>query len=480
MLSFGKAPPASDYPALFAIGTTETLKAIWRSDDAGKSWLRVNDDQHQWGTRFRCIAGDPRSLRPRLRRDRRPRHPVRRARGVGRQRRGGAQPAGATATSERSDHVKVCQVGYLPNETKFAMLTAKPTGRRRRPPQQRRLARAHHDARRRGEGCGLRRHASTPSTSRSSPSRARTTSTCPASARATISASATTCSPAPFRLAMRSYTGQRCGTAVNLAPDFPQYRYDAVSHREAHVPRLQRQVRHARCAGGWHDAGDYGRYIVNSGITTGTLLWAYELNEAKLARSSTSTSPSPADADPRRARRDQVEPRLDAADAGSRGRRRLAQGDDRESSAGLVMPAGRHGAPVLIVGSGHAPYKTTQATADLAAVAAIAARVYRPFDAALRRPLPRRGRARVRRGRRRIRTRISQQQPAGHRNRRLRRQGRGRRTALGGGGTVPHHRQSDLQRRTSSRTTRTGTRRSAATRRTAGRTCRTWRCTRTR
>jgi endoglucanase len=30
-------------------------------------------------------------------------------------------------------------------------------------------------------------------------------------------------------------------------------------------------------SGGWHDAGDYGRYVVNSGITTGTLLWAWEL-----------------------------------------------------------------------------------------------------------------------------------------------------------------------------------------------------------
>ena len=28
---------------------------------------------------------------------------------------------------------------------------------------------------------------------------------------------------------------------------------------------------------GWHDAGDYGRYIVNSGISTGQLLWTWEL-----------------------------------------------------------------------------------------------------------------------------------------------------------------------------------------------------------
>lgn len=59
-LSFGKAAAGKEYPALFAIGTRDKRKALWRSDDAGRSWLRLNDDQHQWGTRFRCVAGDPR------------------------------------------------------------------------------------------------------------------------------------------------------------------------------------------------------------------------------------------------------------------------------------------------------------------------------------------------------------------------------------------------------------------------------------
>jgi photosystem II stability/assembly factor-like uncharacterized protein len=59
-LSFGKAPAGSDYPGLFATGTMNGLKAVWRSDDAATSWVRVNDDQHQYGTRFRCLAGDPR------------------------------------------------------------------------------------------------------------------------------------------------------------------------------------------------------------------------------------------------------------------------------------------------------------------------------------------------------------------------------------------------------------------------------------
>ena len=60
VLSFGKPPRGSDYPALFAVGTNDRHKAIWRSDDAGRSWLRVNDEAHQYGTRFRCLAGDPR------------------------------------------------------------------------------------------------------------------------------------------------------------------------------------------------------------------------------------------------------------------------------------------------------------------------------------------------------------------------------------------------------------------------------------
>ncbi|HSV15592.1 MAG TPA: xyloglucanase [Tepidisphaeraceae bacterium] len=59
-LSFGKAPAGRDEPELFAIGTAGLLRAIWRSDDSGASWLRVNDDRHQYGTRFRCITGDPR------------------------------------------------------------------------------------------------------------------------------------------------------------------------------------------------------------------------------------------------------------------------------------------------------------------------------------------------------------------------------------------------------------------------------------
>lgn len=59
-LSFGKARPGQQCPAIYCLGTRDGVKAIWRSNDVGASWTRINDDQHQWGTRFRSIAGDPR------------------------------------------------------------------------------------------------------------------------------------------------------------------------------------------------------------------------------------------------------------------------------------------------------------------------------------------------------------------------------------------------------------------------------------
>ncbi|MDP9424138.1 MAG: hypothetical protein M3Q19_15130 [Pseudomonadota bacterium] len=56
----GKAAPGSDSPALFVIGTKIGVRGVWRSDDGGTRWLRINDDQNQWGLRFRAVSGDPR------------------------------------------------------------------------------------------------------------------------------------------------------------------------------------------------------------------------------------------------------------------------------------------------------------------------------------------------------------------------------------------------------------------------------------
>jgi len=56
---FGKAAPGKSHPAIFVYGTIDGVSGFFRSDDIGLSWVRVNDDQHQWGGWPPCLVGDP-------------------------------------------------------------------------------------------------------------------------------------------------------------------------------------------------------------------------------------------------------------------------------------------------------------------------------------------------------------------------------------------------------------------------------------
>lgn len=55
---FGKAAPGHDYSALYLVGVVNGVRGIFRSDNASKKWIRINDDQHQWGLVLQ-ITGDP-------------------------------------------------------------------------------------------------------------------------------------------------------------------------------------------------------------------------------------------------------------------------------------------------------------------------------------------------------------------------------------------------------------------------------------
>jgi len=46
--------------AVFAVGTLEGVRGVWRSRDLGRTWSRIDDDAHRWGGRYRVISGDPR------------------------------------------------------------------------------------------------------------------------------------------------------------------------------------------------------------------------------------------------------------------------------------------------------------------------------------------------------------------------------------------------------------------------------------
>lgn len=60
VIGFGKAAPGQDVMALYTSAKIDGERGFFRSDDGGASWVRINDDQHQYGSTNSAITGDPR------------------------------------------------------------------------------------------------------------------------------------------------------------------------------------------------------------------------------------------------------------------------------------------------------------------------------------------------------------------------------------------------------------------------------------
>ncbi len=178
-----------------------------------------------------------------------------------------------------------------------------------------------------------------------------------------------------LRTTMRGYTGQRCGCVVDLgngychAPCHLEGEYGSSSGKSGSLPN----------AGGWHDAGDYGRYVVNSGITCGTLLWAWEMYPTALRRLDLGLP--------------KMDPKLpDFLEEVLWNLNWMLQLQDTDGGVFHKQTSRQFCAFVMpqddrlvseVVGTDSAPYKSTCATGDFAAVMAIAARCYAEFDSAL-------------------------------------------------------------------------------------------------
>lgn len=59
-VGFGKAAPGSAYPAVYASLRIGGVRGVFRSDNAGRTWVRINDDRHQYAWTGSTITGDPR------------------------------------------------------------------------------------------------------------------------------------------------------------------------------------------------------------------------------------------------------------------------------------------------------------------------------------------------------------------------------------------------------------------------------------
>jgi endoglucanase len=186
-----------------------------------------------------------------------------------------------------------------------------------------------------------------------------------------------------FRLALRSFYGQRCGTAVDLSPTHPGYAHPACHTAGTPNPDARFHSSSGRSGSressrGWHDAGDYGKYVVNSGITTGELLWTYELYRDRVAGLRLDI-PESGDGMPDilDEARWNLEWMLTMQDEDGGVWHKLTS----ERFGSFVMPHLDDGGPRYVIGTGTAPFKGSCATGDFAAVMAAAARLFGPHDA---------------------------------------------------------------------------------------------------
>jgi photosystem II stability/assembly factor-like uncharacterized protein len=58
-VGLGMAAPGATYPALYLFGVVGNVQGFFRSTDAGATWSRINDDQHQYGNAS-LVIGDAR------------------------------------------------------------------------------------------------------------------------------------------------------------------------------------------------------------------------------------------------------------------------------------------------------------------------------------------------------------------------------------------------------------------------------------
>lgn len=169
-----------------------------------------------------------------------------------------------------------------------------------------------------------------------------------------------------FRTTMRSFYLQRCGMAMDDATT-------GVRHAPCHLrpARLDREEGTVEVAGGWHDAGDYGRYMPTAALTVGELLLLAELAPATF-RATRLDLPETADGDLPDTLRE-VRYELEWMLKMQRGDGGVYHKVNTEYFCGMVVPE-EDTEPLICY-----PVATPD-TAVFAAAMARASRIYAPYD----------------------------------------------------------------------------------------------------
>lgn len=89
---------------------------------------------------------------------------------------------------------------------------------------------------------------------------------------------------APFAVVLRAMYLWRCGSAVRAEHAGVVYSHAACHTEDARLDFVGGGKERRDAAGGWHDAGDYNKYVVNAGVTVGLMLRTWEESGARVRR----------------------------------------------------------------------------------------------------------------------------------------------------------------------------------------------------
>ena len=79
-----------------------------------------------------------------------------------------------------------------------------------------------------------------------------------------------------FYTSMRGFYLWRCGTAVEENHDGHLFSHLPCHLDDGYEDFLGKPDQRRNGTGGWHDAGDYGKYVVNAGVTVGMMFMAWD------------------------------------------------------------------------------------------------------------------------------------------------------------------------------------------------------------
>ena len=174
----------------------------------------------------------------------------------------------------------------------------------------------------------------------------------------------------PFATAMRAMYLWRCGTAVSVTHNGHTFAHSPCHLHDASLHYVGGGDARKDVTGGWHDAGDYNKYVVNAGFSLGVMLQAWEHFGPRLRGVTLNIPESSND----------VPDFLDEVRWECEWLLRMQADDGRVyhkvstlKFGGFVMPESETAERFLT------PWSSA-ATADFVAVTAMAARAFEPYD----------------------------------------------------------------------------------------------------